>query len=120
MHYITEHANLADEINTHNIFDHIPMNMLYPFMIIGDIEAHNWDSQLIDGREIFFSTEIFDDGLSGERANTIAHNIELLLNDLSLSSYRLISIQLEKTKAITRMQGGRFHIQQYWRLVVEY
>jgi len=118
--YITKHANLVAELNIHNIYDHIPLNMFYPFMIIGDLEVRNWDSQLSDGREIFFTTEIFDDSLSGERASIIAHNSELLLTDLTLSSYQLISIQLETTKAITRMQGGRFHIQQYWRLVIEH
>ena len=105
--------NLTALVGT-KIFDVVPADVSEPYVEIGNFDDRRDDKTCVKGREIYVTMHVWTlapSGSSRAEPNRIATAIESALADaeLSLTSYRLISLAHVRTQVFKDLDEARFH-----------
>lgn len=96
------------------IYDVVPADVSEPYVEIGDFDDRRDDKTCVKGRMIFGTLHVWSlapSGSSRAEPNRIATAIEGALADadLTLTSYRLISLEHTQTQVFKDLDNARFH-----------
>ncbi|SPL63712.1 DUF3168 domain-containing protein [Ochrobactrum soli] len=96
------------------IYDVVPSDTTAPYVEIGDFDDHRDDKTCVSGRTIYVTLHIWTKapaGSSRAEASRIARAVEGALTEASLTmpSYRLISIDHNRTQVFKDLDDAHLH-----------
>jgi len=109
------HKAIIDRLEyatAYKIFDDLPENEDFPYIVVGEISARNWSSKFENGQEITVTLHIWSQYRGRKETDIIANEIEQALtsSDLELGNSFLGSFQkFESYDLIIDMDGITRH-----------
>lgn len=117
---LTGDATLMAKIT--GVHDDAPQNDAFPYVIIGDGEAREWDTDTEQGFEVEAVIHVWDRGHRGRRqVRAIQADIARILHreDLAIDGAALVGCTCESTETFRDADGLTNHGTQRFRILIE-
>lgn len=106
--------------DTQRIFDHVPENKAYPFVVI-DMSSVPWDTSTEKGEEIDVQVDVWSDEEGSEQAWAVINRTRFLFDDkeagLVIPGYNLV--RLHRSVSDVVRDGPLFHGVQRFTAITE-
>ena len=101
------------------VYDYVPQDTAYPYVVIGDMDGRDWSASGLDGLESRASIEAYSRYGGRKEALQIMESIHSLLHDgsLTMSGHALVSMRFESGQVIPLGDGHTYRGQIRFRLL---
>lgn len=122
------YTRLNSQLGGTPVYDFVPQGSGYPFVVIGESTALNWDTKTIEGQEFTVTIHAFDKAAGKKSVQTIMQSVYTALHrqeaNITVSGYTLVLIECDFHQAFQdpSPEGDTdhyFHGIQRYRCIVQ-
>jgi hypothetical protein len=93
------YTRLNSQLSPTSVYDHVPQNSTYPYVVIGEILSVPWDTKTADGQEFSVTVHVWDKGAGKKSVNLKMESVYTALHqqesNLSPSGFTVILIRCD-------------------------
>tara|TARA_R110002050_G_scaffold251760_1_gene390050 strand:+ start:30 stop:437 length:408 start_codon:yes stop_codon:yes gene_type:complete len=104
-------STLDGIVGNNKIFDHVPQDTSYPYVVLGNITTNNRGTKTVDGNEYFVDIDVWSQYRGKKQISDIMERVYELLHDTSysVSGADMVVSQVQSTIAMTEVDGLTKH-----------
>lgn len=118
---LASNAQLSVALGVNRIFDHVPVNMSFPYLLFGRTTISDWSTDTEDGCEHIITIHTWSKARGKLQTLTIMEAVRDCLHevDLALEGHRLVNLRCEFEEIRHDDDLGAYHGMTRFRVVTE-